>query len=170
MYVRHAIITTSLGDLTVVVEDDAIAGVYFPHHWHPPVAGSIGELVDEADDAVIAGMHRQLDEFLAGDRDTFDLPTVTRGNAFEERVWALLAQIPYGQTTTYGELAAALGDPSLARKVGQAVGHNPLSVIVPCHRVLGKDGKLTGYAGGLARKQALLDLEEPAEVMAGKLF
>jgi methylated-DNA-[protein]-cysteine S-methyltransferase len=170
MNVRHAIINTSLGDLTVVAEGDAIAGLYFPHHSHPPVEGSIGELVDGADDPVIAGMHRQLDEFLAGERDTFDLTTVTHGNPFEERVWALLNEIPYGQTTTYGELAAVLGDPSLARKVGQAVGHNPISVIVPCHRVLGKDGKLTGYAGGLERKQALLDLEEPAAVAAGKLF
>jgi methylated-DNA-[protein]-cysteine S-methyltransferase len=170
MYVRHAIITTSLGALTVVAEDDAIAGVYFPHHWHPPVAGSIGELVDEADDPVIAGLHHQLDEYLSGARETFELSTVTHGNPFEERVWKLLNEIPYGQTTTYGELAAQLGDPSLARKVGQAVGHNPISVVVPCHRVLGKDGKLTGYAGGLERKQALLDLEEPADVMAGKLF
>jgi methylated-DNA-[protein]-cysteine S-methyltransferase len=170
MNVRHAIITTSLGELTVVAQGDAIAGVYFPHHWHPPVAGSIGELVDEADDPAIADVHRQLDEFLTGERAAFDLETVTHGNVFEERVWALLNEIPYGETTTYGELAAQLGDPSLARKVGQAVGHNPISVIVPCHRVLGKDGKLTGYAGGLARKQALLDLEEPADVSAGKLF
>ncbi|MCW2749413.1 MAG: cysteine methyltransferase [Aeromicrobium sp.] len=170
MNVRHAIITTSLGDLTAVAEDDAVAGIYFPHHWHPPVAGSIGELVDEADDPVIAGIHRQLDEFLAGERAAFDLPIATHGNAFEESVWALLNEIPYGETTTYGELAAQLGDPSLARKVGQAVGHNPISVIVPCHRVLGKDGKLTGYAGGLTRKQTLLDLEEPAGVTAGKLF
>lgn len=162
MNVRHAIINTSLGELTVVAEGDAIAGVYFPQHWHPPVAGSIGELIDGADDPVITGMHRQLEEFLAGEREAFDLATVTHGNAFEERVWALLNQIPYGQTTTYGELAAELGDRSLARKVGQAVGHNPISVIVPCHRVLGKDGRLTGYAGGLERKQALLDLEEPA--------
>jgi methylated-DNA-[protein]-cysteine S-methyltransferase len=138
--VRHAIINSSLGDLTVVAEGDAIAGVYFP----------------------IAGMHRQLDEFLAGERDAFDLMTVTHGNPFGESVWAMLNEIPYGKTTTYGELATRLGDPRLARKVGHAVGHNPISVIVPCHRVLGKGGKLTGYAGGLARKQTLLDLEEPA--------
>lgn len=170
MDVRHAIITTSLGDLTVVAEGNAVAGIYFPHHWHPPVAGSIGELVDPVDDPVIAGVHSQLDEFLAGERDAFDLPIVTHGTAFEESVWALLNQIPYGQTVTYGELAVQLGDPTLARKVGQAVGHNPISVVVPCHRVVGKDGKLTGYAGGLERKQTLLDLEEPAEVLAARLF
>lgn len=170
MNVRHAIISTSLGDLTVVAEAEAIAGLYFPHHWHPPVEGSMGERVDGSDDPVIAEVHRQLDEFLVGKREAFDLPTATHGNSFEERVWALLNEIPYGQTTTYGELAAQLGDRTLARKVGQAVGHNRISVIVPCHRVLGKDGKLTGYAGGLTRKQTLLDLEEPAEVTAGKLF
>jgi methylated-DNA-[protein]-cysteine S-methyltransferase len=170
MDVRHAIVTTTLGDLTVVAEGDAVAGIYFPHHWHPPVAGSIGELVDAADDPFLSTVTRQLDEFLAGERDTFDLPTVTCGNVFEESVWALLNQIPYGQTVTYGELAAQLGDPTLARKVGQAVGHNPISVVVPCHRVVGKSGKLTGYAGGLERKQILLDLEEPADVMAGRLF
>jgi methylated-DNA-[protein]-cysteine S-methyltransferase len=170
MDVRHAIITTSLGALTVVADGDAVAGVYFPHHWHPPVAGSIGELVDPTDDPVIDRVHRQLDEFLAGERDTFDLPTVTHGTPFEESVWALLNQIPYGQTITYGELAAKLGDPALARKVGQAVGHNPISVVVPCHRVVGKDGKLTGYAGGLERKQILLHLEEPADVLAERLF
>ena len=170
MDVRHAIIATSLGDLTVVAEGDAVAGIYFPHHWHPPVAGSIGDLVDPAEDPVIERVRSQLDEFLAGERDTFDLRTVTHGSPFEERVWALLNLIPYGETTTYGELAAQLGDPALARKVGQAVGHNPISVVVPCHRVVGKDGKLTGYAGGLERKQTLLDLEEPADALAGRLF
>jgi methylated-DNA-[protein]-cysteine S-methyltransferase len=82
----------------------------------------------------------------------------------------MLEEIPLGETTTYGELARKLGDSSLAWSVGQAVGHNPLSIIVPCHRVVGKDGKLTGYAGGLKRKQFLLDLEEPAVVKAGRLF
>jgi methylated-DNA-[protein]-cysteine S-methyltransferase len=82
----------------------------------------------------------------------------------------MLNQIPYGETTTYGALADELGNRALAQMVGQAAGHNPVSVIVPCHRVLGSDGKLTGYAGGLARKQFLLDLEEPADVKAGRLF
>jgi methylated-DNA-[protein]-cysteine S-methyltransferase len=81
------------------------------------------------------------------------------GDTFQQRVWTLLKGIPYGETTTYGELARDLGDPALARAVGRAVGSNPLSVIVPCHRVVGKDGKLTGYAGGLERKRFLLELE-----------
>jgi methylated-DNA-[protein]-cysteine S-methyltransferase len=85
-------------------------------------------------------------------------------------VWTLLEEIPYGGTTTYGSLAEKLGDRSLAQEVGRAVGHNPLSVIVPCHRVVGKDGKLTGYAGGLRRKRFLLDLEEPSQAKTGRLF
>ncbi|GAA1618148.1 hypothetical protein GCM10009744_00900 [Kribbella alba] len=85
-------------------------------------------------------------------------------------MWALLDEIPFGETTTYGELAERLGDQTLAQQVGKAVGQNPLSIVVPCHRVVGKDGKLTGYAGGLKRKQFLLDLEEPATVKAGRLF
>jgi methylated-DNA-[protein]-cysteine S-methyltransferase len=83
----------------------------------------------------------------------------THGDAFQERVWSLVKEIPYGETATYGELATTLGSLALARDVGQAVGRNPLAVIVPCHRVVGKDGKLTGYAGGLSRKRALLELE-----------
>ena len=90
---------------------------------------------------------------------TFDLPTATHGSAFEERVWALLRELPFGETTTYGDLAESLGDRNLARRVGQAVGRNPLSIVVGCHRVVGKGGELRGYAGGLDRKRFLLDLE-----------
>ena len=89
------------------------------------------------------------------------MPLVTRGDDFSERVWKLLREIPYGQTTTYGALAERLGDKSLAQRVGDAVGHNPLCVFIPCHRVVGANGALTGYAGGLKRKQFLLELEEP---------
>ena len=87
---------------------------------------------------------------------------------FQRRVWSLLEEIPYGGTTSYGEIAARLGD--TAQAVGKAVGQNPLSIVVPCHRVVGKNGSLTGYAGGLKRKQFLLDLEEPAEVKSARLF
>ena len=101
----------------------------------------------------------------------FDLPIELSGDEFQRQVWALLDEIPFGETTTYGELAERLGDKSLAQEVGQAVGHNPVSIIVPCHRVLGKNGKLTGYAGGLKRKQKLLDLESAASPAASdRLF
>ena len=109
-------------------------------------------------------------DFLAGDRTGFDLPTALRGDDLQRRVWDRLTAIPYGETVTYGELAAELADGSTAQEVGAAVGRNPLSIIVPCHRVVGKNGKLTGYAGGLERKKFLLDLEEPAELRAARLF
>ncbi|HEY0225166.1 MAG TPA: methylated-DNA--[protein]-cysteine S-methyltransferase, partial [Mycobacterium sp.] len=98
------------------------------------------------------------------------LPVSLVGDPRRRRIWDLLPGIGYGQTKTYGELAAELGDGTTAYEVGQAVGRNPLSIVVPCHRVVGKDGSLTGYAGGLKRKRFLLELEEPAPVAAGRLF
>ena len=100
----------------------------------------------------------------------FQLPTATEGDPFQERVWSVLKEIPFGDTTTYGEIADRLGDRTQARAVGQAVGRNPLSIIVACNRVVGRDGKLKGYAGGLERKRSLLELEAPSPVEAGTLF
>lgn len=170
MNTRHAIVDTLLGDLTLVAADDALVGVYFAHHWTRPSRETFGPQVDAGDDALLGAAGTQLAEYLSGARTSFDLPTSANGDPFELRVWGMLEEIPFGKTTTYGDLAGKLGDKSRAWSVGQAVGHNPLSIIVPCHRVVGKDGKLTGYAGGLKRKQFLLDLEEPALVRAGKLF
>jgi methylated-DNA-[protein]-cysteine S-methyltransferase len=170
MSTRHAIVDTVIGELTIVATDETIVGIYFPHHWTQPDRAGFGPEVAAADDARLDTARVQLTEYLSGDRTSFDLPTAASGNVFEHRVWAMLAEIPVGVTTTYGELAERLGDKSLAQAVGQAVGHNPLSIIVPCHRVVGKSGKLTGYAGGLKRKQFLLELEEPATVTAGRLF
>jgi len=170
MYNRHAIAATQLGDLTVVASDGAVTGIYFPHHWVKPDPATLGEQVELADDLLLAEVARQLVSYLAGERAGFDLPLKLDGDEFQRPVWAMLDEIPFGETTTYGELAERLGDKALAQRVGQAVGHNPLSIVVPCHRVVGKDGKLTGYAGGLKRKQFLLDLEEPAAVKAERLF
>ncbi|TWD81774.1 methylated-DNA-[protein]-cysteine S-methyltransferase [Kribbella amoyensis] len=168
---RHAIVTTTLlGDVTLVASGDALAGVYFPGHWVKPDPAHLGDEVVVESDPVLTTAARQLAEYLDGGRESFDLPLRAVGDEFERGVWALLAEIPYGATTTYGEIAQRLGDRSLAQRVGQAVGRNPLSVVVPCHRVVGKDGKLTGYAGGLRRKQALLGLEEPAADQVGRLF
>src|SRR6516162_8096847 len=102
---------------------------------------------------------RQLDEYLAGDRSAFDLSIVASGGEFDRRVWDLISQVPYGQTTTYGDLARRLGPGTDPRDVGAAVGRNPLCIIIPCHRVIGSTGKLTGYAGGLGRKRTLLEIE-----------
>lgn len=158
---RHAVVGTRLGDLTLVAADNVLIGVYFPHHWVKPDPATLGERVEN--DPLLTETAKQLDQYFAGERDTFELTAELRGgDAFQQQVWALLDEIPRGETTTYGELAAKLGDKQLAQLVGKAVGSNPLSIIVPCHRVVGENGKLTGYAGGLQRKQFLLDLEEAA--------
>ncbi|MGW6196324.1 methylated-DNA--[protein]-cysteine S-methyltransferase [Kribbella sp. NPDC055110] len=159
---RHAVVSTRIGELTVVVsEEDVLVGVYFPHHWVKPTAETLGERV-EASDPLIAVVVSQLEEYFGGSRVSFELPTRLEGEEFQRRVWSVLEEIPYGETTTYGEIAARLGEPAhAAQAVGKAVGQNPLSIVVPCHRVIGKNGSLTGYAGGLKRKQFLLDLEEP---------
>lgn len=167
---RHTRVDTALGELLLVGDGEALTGVYFPGHWHPPVVGSIGRPVAPDADPVLARAAAELREFLAGDRTAFDVPIRASGDEFQRRVWGLLAEIPYGETTTYGELAERLGDRSWARLVGQAVGRNPISVIVPCHRVVGAGGSLTGYAGGLERKQTLLRLEEPPAAQTDRLF
>jgi methylated-DNA-[protein]-cysteine S-methyltransferase len=170
MNTRHALIESPLGELTLVADDDALTGVYFRHHWHRPAEATFGPRVDAGSDTVLAETRTQLTDYLACDRHDFDLPFRLRGHDTQKRVWALLITIPFGETVTYGELAAALADGTTAQEVGQAVGRNPLSVIVACHRVVGRNGQLTGYAGGLKRKQFLLELEEPSEVKAARLF
>jgi methylated-DNA-[protein]-cysteine S-methyltransferase len=111
------------------------------------------------DDAVLAPVATQLAEYFAGDRLAFDLALSPTGSAFQLKVWMALRDIPYGRTTTYGEIAAELGQPTASRAVGLANGRNPLAVIVPCHRVIGANGTLTGFGGGLPRKRWLLDHE-----------
>ncbi|HST84445.1 MAG TPA: methylated-DNA--[protein]-cysteine S-methyltransferase [Kineosporiaceae bacterium] len=159
-----------LGEVTLVASGDFIVGSYWAQQSHKPSTDSFGPRVDFHSDALLDEARVQLEEYFGGDRSSFELKTATHGDPFQERVWAMLNEIPIGKTTTYGELAERLGDKSLAQSVGQAVGRNPLCIVVPCHRVVGKGGKLTGYAGGLRRKQFLLELEEPALVRGGKLF
>ena len=158
MQASHTIIDSPLGDLTLVAHDGVLAGLYFAEHARRPHPDTFGA----RDDAGFAAAVEQLDDYFHGRRTGFDLPLAPRGSAFQRRVWELLRRIPYGQTRSYGQLAAELGNPGLAREVGAANGRNPISVIVPCHRVVGADGKLVGYAGGLARKRYLLDLEGAA--------
>lgn len=167
---RNAVLRTSLGDLLAVADGDAIAGLYFPQHWHPPAPTSIGRDVSAADDPAFTRLAEELSAYLEGDRTTFDVPAATAGDPFQESVWAMLREIPYGTTTTYGELAVRLGDPRLARRVGGAVGRNPVSILIPCHRVVGSSGSLTGYAGGLERKRHLLELEGASIVAQRVLF
>lgn len=170
MDVRHTKLGTALGELTLVADGNELTGVYYPHHWYRPAETSFGRYVPAAADPVFRAAGEQLAGYLDGTRHFFDLPLAARGDDFQQRVWALVRAIPYGQTRSYGELAAELGDGAQPQQVGQAVGRNPLSVIVPCHRVVGRHGQLTGYAGGLTRKRFLLHLEEPAPAVAGRLL
>ena len=155
MTATHTTVDSPLGELTLVAEEGRLTGVYFPHHWYRPDPDTFGPRADTGFEDVTA----QLAEYFAGDRTRFDLAVEPQGDEFQHRVWELISAIPYGQTVTYGDLARDVGGEVTPKDVGAAVGRNPLSVVVPCHRVVGKDGRLTGYAGGLARKRFLLDLE-----------
>lgn len=152
------------GEIDTGVSDDVSSDVGVGAHSHSD-AGS-----PAARDPLLAQAADELRQYLAGARQEFDVPISTAGDPLSEEVWQRLLEIPYGETTTYGAIAAALGRRELAQRVGQCVGHNPISIIIPCHRVLGADGSLTGYAGGLDRKRALLDLEEPEEAKLSRLF
>jgi methylated-DNA-[protein]-cysteine S-methyltransferase len=116
----------------------------------------------DSGDPLLADAAAQLDAYFAGELEGFDLPLSPGGTEFQRRVWSAVAAIPYGTTTTYSALAASLGQPSACRAVGAANGRNPLPIVVPCHRVVGSAGALTGYGGGLARKRRVLDLERRA--------
>jgi methylated-DNA-[protein]-cysteine S-methyltransferase len=151
----HAVIASPIGPLTAVREDGVLVGL-----WMGPtdVEGRAAR-----DDAAFADVRAQLDEYFAGTRTTFDLALRASGNPLQLAVWELIAAIPYGVTRSYGDLARDLGDRTLAQAVGTACGRNPLPVVVPCHRVVGADGSLVGFGGGLARKRFLLDLEHRDE-------
>lgn len=153
---KHRIHQTPVGQYAIVVDEaGAITGIYRAGQRHSPPDAALGE----RDASVAAAAVQQLDEYFAGTRTIFELPLAPRGTAFQQQVWAGLAAIPYGQTMTYGELAAELGRPTAARAVGVATGRNPISIVIPCHRLVGSSGALIGYAGGADTKQALLDLE-----------
>lgn len=155
----HTILDSPLGALTLVATDGVLSGVYLEDHVRMPDPVTFGPRVGRGFEQAA----EQLGEYFAGQRTHFTLPTRSAGTEFQRRVWQTLTTIPYGQTWSYARLADALGSRDRVRAVGAANGRNPLSIVVPCHRVVGSDGSLTGFAGGLARKRFLLDLERPAE-------
>jgi methylated-DNA-[protein]-cysteine S-methyltransferase len=152
---RYALVDSSIGELLLVGDGRALVGIEFDLDG----AARVGEDW-VADRAALAGAVEQLKAYLAGELTVFDLPVAVGGSDFQQRVWRLLAEIPYGHTTSYGALAARLGRPGASRAVGLANGRNPLPIVLPCHRVVGASGALTGYGGGLDRKRWLLDLEQ----------
>lgn len=167
----HTVIDSPIGPLTLVADGPALACVYMNGHRHAPPEDKFGP----ADPApgpqadVLAEAERQLREYFAGNRTEFELPLAMPGTDFQQRVWAGLREIPYGETISYGELARRLGQPNASRAVGLANGRNPVSIIVPCHRVVGSTGRLTGYGGGLDRKAHLLEFERGARAAAEQL-
>lgn len=152
---RFSIIDTPLGKMTLQANDVGLLGAWFETQTTQP------EYLGERDDQfeILMAAKVQLDEYFNGIRARFDLPLAAIGTPFQTQVWQALTTIPFGETWTYQQLADAVNNPKAVRAVGLANGKNPISVIVPCHRVIGKNGKLTGYAGGVERKAALLKLE-----------
>ncbi len=162
-------IPSPVGTLSLRGSARGLTGVYMPQHRHGPPDGE--RVQWQRDDARFAAARAQIDEYFAGERTTFDLPldpATIGGTAFQRRVWTALSEIAYGETISYGELARRIGQAAAVRAVGLANGRNPVSIIVPCHRVIGANGTLTGYGGGMDRKRLLLDLE--ARRVPGSFF
>ena len=150
---KHALLDSPIGPLTLVADGRALAGLYMAEHRHrPPIDGA-------RDDTVLPDVQEQLTAYFARDLKEFDITVSVAGSPFQQEVWAALRTIPYGESWSYGQLAAAIGRPKASRAVGLANGRNPVSIVVPCHRVVGSTGGLTGYGGGLERKRWLLDHE-----------
>ncbi len=157
-YIRAMLYRTTtdspVGTLTLVASDAGLVAVLWPDD--APGRVRLAATDERADHPVLASAVTQIGEYFAGQRRSFDLPLAPAGSPFQRAVWAALAAIPHGETRSYGDIARAIGRPTASRAVGAANGRNPLSIVVPCHRVIGVSGKLTGFAGGLAAKQRLL--------------
>ncbi len=156
MTVRKSHLDTFVGRLTLVAHGEALSGVYFEAHRHAP---PLDMPFAHPNDPLLERARGELSEYFAGRRRMFDLPLAPRGTAFQRAVWSALVTIPFGTTISYAELARRAGRPGAARAAGAANGKNPLSIVLPCHRVVGAGGALTGYAGGLANKRLLLEHE-----------
>jgi len=145
-----------IGDLTLVATDGVLSGVFMVDQRHRPPTDMFGKRDPRPFPEVID----QLETYFTGERTTFDLELAAVGTPFQQSVWAALGRVAYGETASYGQIAQSIGRPGASRAVGLANGSNPICIIVPCHRVVGSNGSLTGYGGGLERKQFLLDLEK----------
>ena len=154
---RANTIASPVGALTLIASERGLAAILWEND--DPKRVRLGETRLDAEDAILLEAERELDEYFAGGRVSFATPLDPAGTAFHKTVWAALTAIPYGETLSYGALAARIGMPTGARAVGAAVGRNPLSIMTPCHRAIGADGSLVGFAGGLPAKRLLLDLE-----------
>jgi len=155
--IRYTWMPSPLGNVLLVGNDTGLRGVYFHDQKYLPTIDAAWQ--EENRMAVLREARRQLGEYFAGSRERFDVPLAPEGTPFQRAIWNAIAEVPCGATRTYADLAVRTGRPGCARAAGAATGRNPLSIIVPCHRIVGSDGSLTGYAGGLDRKKRLLALE-----------
>ena len=154
--IQWTTVSSPIGPMLLTADDGGLTGLYMEVRAHGPHRPDPGWV---RDDAAFDDVTRQLAEYFAGERTGFDVELNPSGTPFQLQVWAALRTIPYGEVRTYGQIAQQVGQPGAARAVGLANGRNPISIIVPCHRVIGTSGALTGYGGGLERKRHLLDLE-----------
>ncbi|MFZ3473840.1 methylated-DNA--[protein]-cysteine S-methyltransferase [Streptomyces sp. 4.24] len=161
---QHTVIDSPYGPLTLVATGGVLSGLYMTGQRHRPAEESFGERV-AAGEEPFPEVARQLTAYFAGELTSFDLPVRLEGTDFQRSVWEQLVRIPYGKTWSYGELAARLGKPNASRAVGLANGKNPVGIIVPCHRVIGASGSMTGYGGGIDRKVRLLAFESGADAL-----
>jgi methylated-DNA-[protein]-cysteine S-methyltransferase len=155
-----------VGQLKLVASDEGLVAVLWQNDR--PSRVRLGELIEDDQHPILLKAERQLGEYFAGKRKEFEVPLDMRGTSFQKNVWEALLAIPFGETRSYGQLAKQLGNPNATRAVGAANGRNPLSIIVPCHRVIGSTGKLTGFGGGLETKAHLLNLEEKGSNLFGQ--
>lgn len=160
MTYKFKTIPSPVGALTLVASDAGLAAILWENDR--PGRVKLGALEEAPDHPVLAEAERQLQGYFAGERERFDVPLDFRGTDFQKSVWAALLTIPFGETRSYAEIARQIGRPSASRAVGAANGRNPISIIAPCHRVVGTNGALTGFAGGLAAKELLLGMERRA--------
>ncbi|WDZ52961.1 methylated-DNA--[protein]-cysteine S-methyltransferase [Acinetobacter vivianii] len=158
MQLVYMYMDSPVGALKLVAHDQALVAVMWDNEDHKRVR--LAELVEDCQHPMLHKVKQQLEEYFAGQRQQFDLPLDFQGTAFQQQVWQALLNIPYGETRSYKEIAVQLGNEKAVRAVGAANGKNPISIIAPCHRVIGSSGALVGFAGGLDKKQILLSLEQ----------
>lgn len=157
MKYSYTVMKSPVGDITLIADKENLCAIYWPNQ--KPDKKKFPDLEKKDGSKVLRSAVNQLNSYFAGKADKFDIPLRPVGTDFQERVWKALRSIKYGKTVSYGDIAKKIGNPKAVRAVGAAIGKNPLSIIVPCHRVIGSNGKLTGFAGGLGTKEFLLNLE-----------
>lgn len=162
-FLKYKIVNSPVGCLKIVVDDKHLLAILWDNETEGRV--QLGQMSEAKEDPLVLKVEKQLREYFLGKRSAFDLPLKAQGTSFQESVWNCLLQIPYGVTLSYKDIALRIDNPKAVRAVGTAIGRNPISILIPCHRVIGSNGNLTGFAGGIERKQILLDLEKSASAL-----